>query len=444
MNYYQITPDIDFTDDVSFTPSPSNTPISDEDDDPNWLILTSSKSKQSLSSDKLQKGHLDKNETSKFDNSVKGELYKTDQVDGRNNLNNAIDNSARKIGSSSTATQRPSCENNNVENGIAEHTKTPVIMRKRNRDKINLNLNLDNNHQLNTRIDDSHYAHTSLNNNGSSGEHINSANFDRAASNSRNSNRFSRMLDGVASYAAGYMHNIPKEVEEDETPSAELISDDNCNIFTQSLYGKLHDINVDSGYSDTYSDNCYNSFTRTYNSAPNEVPPLVLSDLSPEEQTCQEDAITQKIDELFDSLKPSATTDAIQSYKKQEKQSPISNSVVRRRQKHGWDSAYTNHRKSFGEGLVDMSTKKLQTMSGYFGDWTKWLKTSEEEVTEEAQFYRKLNVGQRSTISYEINTNCDGRKSMRCSSSIPSKIVLNNAAVLHNERQKTSSCNKKG
>ena len=443
MNYYQITPDIDFEDDVSFTPSPSNSPISDEDDDPNWLILTSSKSKHSSSSDKLQKGHMDKNEASKFDNSVKGELYKTDKVDGGKNLNKVIDNSAQKIGLSSTTTQRPSCENNNGENGNAEHTKTPVVMmRKKNRDKTNLNLNLDNNHQLNTRVDDSHYTDTSLNNNGSSEDNIHGANYDRAASNSRNSNRFSRILDGVASYAVGYMHNIPKEVEEDETPSAELISDDNCNIFTQSLYGKLHDINVDSGYSDNYSDNCYNSFTRTYNLS--EVPPLVLSDLSPEEQTCQEDAITKRIDELFDSLKPSATTDATQSNKKQEKQNSINNSVVRRRQKHGWDSAYSNHRKSFGEGLVDMSTRKLQTVSGYFGDWTKWLRTSEEGVTEEAEFYRKLNIGQRSTISCEKNTNCKGGNSMRCSSNISSKSVLNNAAVLHNERQKTSSCNKKG
>ena len=92
---------------------------------------------------------------------------------------------------------------------------------------------------------------------------------------------------------------------------------------------------------------------------------------------------------------------------------------------------------------MDLSTRKLQTMSGYFGDWTKWIRTSEEGVSEETEFYRKLNLGQRSSLSYEINTNCEVRKTMG-SSSIQAKSVLNNAAVLYNERQNTSCYNKQG
>ena len=131
---------------------------------------------------------------------------------------------------------------------------------------------------------------------------------------------------------------------------------------------------------------------------------------------------------------------------------------MRRRQKHGRESAdnNANHRKSLGEGLVGMSTRKLQTMSGYFGDWTKWIRTAEEDVTKESEYHTKLNLGQQSkSLTYEINTNWgEGRNTtgrrggssmiMRDSTnSMLSKSGSNNAAVVsHDECQNTSS-NKK-
>ena len=465
MNYYQITPDITFEDDASLTPSPSNSPTSDEDDDPNWLILTSSKSKPTSSVKKLQKGN---NIKKALDNSAEEKLHQPNEnhVYGENCFNNLIDNSTQQHCSSNSALHLSSAHtNDNAENGnIVKHTtNTGVVMRKK-RDKSNLSLNLN---QGNTPKTTS--QNTSLNNNGSFDDDSHGANCDETI---RNSNRFSRILDGVVNYAAGYMtnNNTFKDAREDEnTPTAQTISDANDNIFTQSLYGKLHDINVDSGYSDHYSNN-YNSFTRTYSSTiPREVPPLVLSDLSPEQQPCvQEDAITKRIDELFDSLKPSSSTileraDATQCNKKQNLQTSISSgsnsNVVRRRQKHGRESAdnNANHRKSVGEGLVGMSTRKLQTMSGYFGDWTKWLRTSEEDLNKESEYHTKLNLGQQSkSLTYEINTNWgEGRNTtgrnrggssmiMKDSTnSMPSKNGLNNAAVVsHDECQNTSS-NKK-
>ena len=138
--------------------------------------------------------------------------------------------------------------------------------------------------------------------------------------------------------------------------------------------------------------------------------------------------------------------------------SSSNNNVVRRRQKHGRAIAdnNANHRKSLGEGLVGMSTRKLQTMSGYFGDWTKWLKTAEEDVNKESEYHTKLNLGQQSkSLSYEINTNWGegryiagrrGGSSMimkDSTNSILSKSGSNHAAVvLHDECQNTSS-NKK-
>ena len=460
MNYYQLTPDITFEDDASLTPSPSNSPTSDEDDDPNWLILTSTKNKPTSSIKQLQKGKTIRNENV-LDNSVKEKFQQPNEnhVLGENCRNNLIDNSAKELSSSTSILHSSSSSiNDNAENGNISKQTPGVVMRKK-RDKNSLSLNLNQGNTLKTT------SHTSLNNNGSFDDDSHGANCDETI---RNSNRFSRILDGVVNYAAGYMTNnntSKDEVEDGITPTSEMISDANDNIFTQSLYGKLHDINVDSGYSDHYSNN-YNSFTRTYPTIPREVPPLVLSDLSPEKQPCQEDAITKRIDELFDSLKPSATelerTDASQCNKKLHQETSISssrnNNVVRRRQKHGRESAdnNANHRKSLGEGLVGMSTRKLQTMSGYFGDWTKWLKTAEEDVNKESEWRTKLNLGQQSkSLSYEINTNWgEGRNTtgsrggssmiMKDSSnSISSKSGLNNAAVvLHDECQNRSS-NKK-
>ena len=460
MNYYQITPDITFEDDASLTPSPSNSPTSDEDDDPNWLILTSSKSKPTSSVKQLQKGCSISNKTA-LDNSVEEKFVKQNEnhVYGENCRNNLIDNSAQKL-SSSISTLHPSTanKNDNLENGNNAKQTQGVVMRNK-RDKSSLSLDLNQESSSKTT------SHTSLNNNGSFDDDSHGANCDETV---RNSNRFSRILDGVVNYAAGYMSNnnsSKDETEDENTPTLEMISDANDNIFTQSLYGKLHDINVDSGYSDHYSNN-YNSFTRTYSSIPREVPPLVLSDLSPEQKPCQEDAITKRIDELFDSLKPSSEelerTDATQCNKKQLQQTSISsssnNNVVRRRQKHGRASAdnNANHRKSLGEGLVGMSTRKLQTMSGYFGDWTKWLKTAEEDVNKESEYHTKLNLGQQSkSLSYEINTNWgEGRyiAGKRGGSSIIMKDSTNSilsksgsnyaAVVLHDECQNTSS-NKK-
>ena len=100
MNYYQITPDIDFTadDDSPFTSkSPSNSPTTDEDDDdPNWLILTSSKNNPSTNSKNLQKSRVDSPGLYKVDISVEGNHYKTDanHADGKDRLNFLPNNSA--------------------------------------------------------------------------------------------------------------------------------------------------------------------------------------------------------------------------------------------------------------------------------------------------------------------------------------------------------------
>ena len=461
MNYYQITPDIDLEDDRSSTSSsPLNMPTSDEDDDPNWLVLSSSKfQRPSSGTNNLQKQHNnEKASLSELDNSLGQDKFSKavmrQKVDKEKILSNLIDNSARKEELPSTM-QNPSTlgnENNNAQKDNLDFQKHNVVLRKKNMGNRNeLSLDLQNNHESLKDANIQVCRTTSPNNNGSFDENVGTSS-DKPNHRSRNINRLSKIWDGVASYAAGYINTndtSQEEYEEEIEPPSHLISDKNDNIFTQSLHEKLHDINMDY----RYANNNYNSFTQTYTSVQNEVPPLILCDLSPEENNGyqKEDEITKRIDDLFDSLKPleeSASVERATHHDNEMEMQQFSEPFVRRRQKlENKGTAYNkNYRKSFGEGLVDISTRKLQTMSGYFGDWTKWLKTAEEEVNEENEFHRKLNVGQPNTTeSYEAHTNFEGRKKggkINHTTILSSKSVLKNPADV--ECQKKQSAYKNG
>ena len=421
MNYYQITPDIDFTDETFLSPVPSNNPSSDEDDDPNWLVLTSSKKKPSLSPKKSQNGNIDHEISFKSTNAFENRLHRDDdvkQVAGRNDEHNLIDNSPQRIGISSSlhVGVGNSDISENEENGNVACSELNVVMRRK-KDKTKFNVDYN---QTNCNINSTmpQYDNTNSLNNNCFPNISDINNSESVTSSPQKSNRLSKILDGVASYAASYMYH-PSTAEEN---TSNLISWDNDNIFT-TPYCKQ---NANSNYE------CPNNNFRNTLPISAEVPPLVLSDLSPEENPIQEDSVTRRIDELFDSLKPTKEDEAY-NYKKPQQNSV--SCVVRRRQKHGRENAYVNHRKSLGEELVNISTRKLQTVSGYFGDWTKWLRTAEEELNE-AEFHQKckLNVGQQ---SYGRNTNFEGIRTMH--GIIPSN-SLNNAAA----HQRHISSNKKG
>ena len=143
MNYYQLTPDITFEDDASLTPSPSNSPTSDEDDDPNWLILTSTKNKPTSSIKQLQKGKTIRNENV-LDNSVKEKFQQPNEnhVLGENCRNNLIDNSAQELSSSTSILHSSSStRNDNAENeNILKQTPGVVMRKKRDKNRLRFKL----------------------------------------------------------------------------------------------------------------------------------------------------------------------------------------------------------------------------------------------------------------------------------------------------------------
>ena len=157
MNYYQITPDIDLEDDRSSTSSsPLNMPTSDEDDDPNWLVLSSSKfQRPSSGTNNLQKQHNnEKASLSELDNSLGQDKFSKavmrQKVDKEKILSNLIDNSARKEELPSTMQNASTLgnENNNAQKDNLDFQKHNVVMRKKNRGNRNeLSLDLQNNHE---------------------------------------------------------------------------------------------------------------------------------------------------------------------------------------------------------------------------------------------------------------------------------------------------------
>ena len=382
MNYYQITPDIDFNDESSSSSSPSNPPTSDDDDDPNWLILNSSKMKHVSSSIKSTSNNgrpcirsngskCPSNMGLSISDEGKTRLYRSSDGLGSGNEIMVVgrpinEDPAVKISNASKCRVR-CAEINQMDRGNSRNVLTEASNEGKASSSI-LHINATNKDDL--------------------------VNSNVTTNTSKSGNPFNKILVGVTSYAAQYINNAPKN----DKNILNSPCSDNSNEYRKT----------DTGCYYEYADkNCNISHLPDL---PDDVPPLVLCDLSPSEVHPQDVSINNRISELFDSVKAIPTADDTTLYNHEQAQRIFANSVVRRRPKpgqrcRGQKSVPSNFRKSFGGELVNISSRKLRTVSGYFGDWTKWLRAAEEDVNE--AFYCQNGELEVEHCGYEINTNCE-------------------------------------
>ena len=281
MNYYQITADIE--DDFEEF-------LEEEEEDPNWLLTStySSPARNKTNS------HADKtsNQTTQPGTAT----------------NSSSDQVCNSIQSESTRTQ----------NGYKSHAQDPVqnqfepvVMRRRPQ-----------------------------NNNASSGK-VASGN-DASTSNRASYYRFSRLIEGVASYVSGR----PLHEEDGSLDSTEE------NSFNRQTT-ESNDVSPSSSDSGFTSLNASNYVTPDNVTASNNFTPHDVV------TTPEVDPIDAKITELFKSLESVPVSEDFR--------------VVRRRMSQGPESAESS------KNSRNFFQRRKQTVSGYFSDWAKWVTNVDPE-----------------------------------------------------------------
>ena len=274
MNYYQITADIE--DDFEELAE------EEEDEDPNWLLTSA------YSSPARAKNNLQAVKTSS----------QTSHEDTAANSASAAVNSIQSENKNGDKSRVPEQVSNQFE---------PVVMRRRPQKDSNV-----------------------ASGNVASGN-------DASNSNRASFYRFSRLIEGVASYVSGR----PLHEEDGSVDSAE----ENCYNPQTTGSNDVSPSSSDSGFTSLNSrENFASNNITTDNVTTNKTIPHTVT---------PEDPLDAKITELFRSLESVPVSDDFR--------------VVRRRRSHGPESA-----ESLKNGRNFFQRRK-QTVSGYFSDWAKWM-----------------------------------------------------------------------